>query len=85
MPRTEEEEILSLQAYDTDFNDITTELHLIENVDKIHIPQYKYNILSACHNTTVGHFGYDITEKRVKEYLRQPPSRVIFTFDITLK
>ena len=70
-----QQEILSIQEMNSDFYDITHELHILENVNKIRISENKYNVLSACHNTMVGHFGYDQTEGRVKQYLKHPPER----------
>jgi hypothetical protein len=70
---TEEEEVLSLQEMDEEFQDIQLELLVLQDVTKIRIPEDKYKIISACHNTNVGHFGSDLTETRVKNYLDNPP------------
>ena len=50
------------------------ELHSLLTVKELkyyHIPTEYYKIISACHNTEVGHWGIEETITKVKEYLER--------------
>jgi hypothetical protein len=43
----------------------------VKEMKQYHIPTEYYNIISACHNSEVGHWGIEETITKVKEYLER--------------
>ena len=43
----------------------------VKAMKQSHIPTEYYNIISACHNSDVGHWGIEETITKVKEYLER--------------
>jgi len=43
----------------------------VKEMKQYHIPTEYYNIISACHNSDVGHWGIEETITKVKEYLNR--------------
>jgi hypothetical protein len=58
------------EATSKESNDDSETEYVMGLLDEFNLPHDKYKIISECHNTFVGHHGFNRTCKKIEDYLR---------------